>query len=305
MTAKHISLLTLLAAIWGASFLLMRVSVPEFGAVPMMFLRVLIAGLALMPFVYMKKQQGQMYSKAKTMTIIGVFNSAIPFSLIAFSTLYVTAGFASVLNAATPMCAALIAFIWFSVRLSKAAVTGLFIGLIGVLVLVWDKVGFSKGGDEFYSTLAILAGLGGAFSYGIAANLSKKHLAGVSPMVSTVATQLTAAAVLFPLAIYWWPAETPSMVAWINLLALALVCTGFAQIIYFKLIEETGAANATTVTFLIPLFGLVWGAMFLAEEIPVSTLVACVVILFGVGMTTGILKPEKFFRRATKAEFNE
>ena len=293
MTLKHYSLLTLLAAIWGASFLLMRVSVPEFGAVPMMFLRVLIAGLALMPIMYFRKRQQQMYDNLGKMTLVGLFNSAIPFSLIAFSTIYVTAGFASVLNAATPMCAALIAFLWFGVRLSRIAVIGLIIGLLGVLILVWDKIGINAEGDQWYSTLAILAGLGGALSYGIAANLSKKHLAGISPMVSTIATQLAAAIILLPLAILWWPKENPSVTAWVNLLALALVCTGFAQILYFKLIEETGAANATTVTFLIPIFGLIWGSVFLAETIPLSTLIACVVILFGVSLTTGLLNPDR------------
>lgn len=290
MSVKNFSILVLLAAIWGASFLLMRVSVPEFGAVPMMFIRVLVAGLFLLPLVLIKKQQAQIQSNLKTMFVIGIFNSALPFSLIAFSTLYVTAGFASVLNAATPMCAALIAFIWFSTRLTKLAIVGMIIGFLGVLVLVWDKIGFSTSGQDLNATLAILAGLGGALSYGVAANYSKKKLAGIRPIVSTVATQLAAAIVLLPLAIMWWPTQSPSVAAWVNVFVLAIVCTGFAQILYFKLIEETGAANATTVTFLIPLFGLVWGWLFLSEVVPINTLIACCAILFGVGLTTGLVR---------------
>ncbi|MCW9016953.1 MAG: DMT family transporter, partial [Kangiellaceae bacterium] len=217
-----------------------------------------------------------------------------------YSTLYVTAGFASVLNAATPICAALVALVWLGVKINRTAMFGLMVGISGVIVLVWEKIGFSSDTNQLNTTLAILAGLGGAFSYGIAANMSKIKLAGISPTVSTVATQLGAALILLPLAIYWWPSSMPSLKAWINVVVLAVVCTGFAQILYFKLIEETGAANATTVTFLIPIFGLVWGNLFLAEVIPLNTIIACVVILLGVSLTTGILRPKHWIRKFRK-----
>ncbi|WP_196137235.1 DMT family transporter [Aliikangiella sp. G2MR2-5] len=295
MTSRNIANLVLLAAIWGSSFLLMRVSVPEFGAAPMMFFRVLLAGLALLPFVFIQKRQGVMLSKAKEMTIVGLFNSALPFSLIAFSTLYVTAGFASVLNAATPMCAAVIAFVWLGHRLTMLAVLGLLVGFIGVIILVWDKLELTGQLSEssLATSLAIAAGLAGAFSYGIAANYTKQHLAGVDPMVSTVASQLTAAVILLPFTVYWWPETIPSFEAWRNVLILALLCTGFAQILYFRLIESAGAANATTVTFLIPVFGLLWGGLILDESLEPRTLLACVVILLGTGLTTGLIRRRK------------
>ncbi|TQV84916.1 DMT family transporter [Aliikangiella coralliicola] len=286
MNNRNIFDLILLAALWGASFLFMRVSVPEFGAVPMMMVRVALAGLFLLPFVWWKKRQQVMIEKVVPISIVGIFNSAIPFSLIAYSTLYVTAGFASVLNAATPMCAAVIAYLWLNQRLTRSAVIGLFIGLVGVVLLVWDKIGFS--GDE--STFAILAGLGGAFFYGIAANYSKKRLAGVDALAITTGSQISAAIFLLPMAVAWWPAQMPSIASWINVVVLAIVCTGFAQILYFRLIDQAGAANATTVTFLIPVFGMVWGGLFLDEIVTLDTLLACAVILAGTGLTTGFLK---------------
>lgn len=277
--------LILLAAVWGGSYLFMRVSVPEFGAVPMMMVRVSLAGLFLLPVVFWKKRQQIMMRNIIPISIVGIFNSALPFSLIAYSTLYVTAGFASVLNAATPIFAATIAFAWLGKKLSKIAVLGLVIGIIGVLLLVWDKIGFS--GDV---GLAILAGIFGTISYGIAANFTKKNLAGIDPVAITAGSLLIAGIALLPLAILWWPENTPSNKGWINLIILAIVCTAFAQVIFFRLIERTGATNATTVTFLIPVFGLLWGKLFLDELLEFSVLIAGSVILIGTSMTTGLIK---------------
>jgi len=295
MRASDILSLILLAALWGASFLFMRVAVPEFGAVPLIMVRVSLAALFLLPFVFWRGRQQVMRQKALPIAIVGIFNSAIPFSLIAFSTLYLTAGFASILNAATPMCAAVIAYLWLHQKLTKGAVFGLIIGLTGVILLVWDKVGISDGN----TALAILAGLLAAFCYGIAANYSKKHLAGQSTMAIAAGSQLAAAVFLLPLAILWWPAESPSMSAWINVSVLAIACTGFAYILYFRLIETAGAANATTVTFLMPVFGMLWGGIFLDEVVALNTLIACGVILLGTGMTIGVIKmPAKFVGKA-------
>jgi len=286
MRASDIFSLILLAALWGASFLFMRVAVPEFGAVPLIMVRVSLAALFLLPIVYWRGRQQVMRQKALPIAIVGIFNSAIPFSLIAFSTLYLTAGFASILNAATPMCAAVIAYLWLRQKLTRAAVLGLVIGLVGVTLLVWEKIGFSDG----HTVLAILAGLLAAFCYGIAANYSKKHLAGQSTIAIAAGSQIAAAVFLLPLAIYWWPSETPSLAGWINVLVLAIACTGFAYILYFRLIETAGAANATTVTFLMPVFGMLWGGLFLDEVVALETLIACSVILLGTGMTIGVIK---------------
>lgn len=292
MKTRDIIDLILLASIWGASFLFMRVSVPEFGAVPMMAVRVLIAGLVLLPIVIWKKRQAVIRKNIIPLSIIGIFSSAIPFSLIAYSTLYVTAGFASLLNAATPIFAATIAFIWLGQKLTKTAVLGLVIGVFGVILLVWDKLGLSST-EQNDTALAILAGIAGTFFYGLSANMSKKYLSGVGPMTITSVTQLAAAVVLLPLAYFWWPENPPSRGAWINVILLAVVCTAFAQILFFRLIERTSATIATSVTFLIPIFGLLWGNLFLNEVIETNTVIAGFVILLGVSMIMGILKFSK------------
>lgn len=286
MKTRDIVYLLILAAMWGASFLFMRVSVPEFGAVPMMTLRVLLAGLILLPLVFIKKRQRIMMDNWKVIAVVGVINSAIPFTLIAYSTLYVTAGFASVLNAATPMFASLIAFLWIGHRPSKAAVFGLCIGVFGVILLVWNKLDFSQS----RSVLAIAAGLGGTLFYGIAANYSKQKLVGVDSLSIAAGSLIAAGLFLLPFSLIWWPESMPSNAGWINLVILSLACTAYAQLIYFKLIENAGATNATTVTFLIPVFGLLWGFLFLDEVFEINTLIAAIVILLGTGMTTGLIK---------------
>ena len=222
-------------------------------------------------------------------SIAGIIGSAIPFSLIAYSTLYVTAGFASVLNAATPMFAAAVAFIWLGQRMSKVATLGLVVGIFGVAILVWDKVGFSGGNVA----LAIMAGIVGTFCYGLAANFTKQKLSNVTPLAITTGSLLAAAIFLLPMAIYLWPEKMPSNQAWLNVLMLAIACTSLAQILFFRLIAKTGATNATTVTFLIPIFGLLWGNVFLNETFEAGLLIAGGIILVGTGMSTGIIKTSK------------
>lgn len=276
----------MLAALWGASFLFMRVSVPEFGAIPLIMVRVTLAALFLLPIVWWRNRQQSMIDNFASIAIVGVFNSAIPFTLIAYSTIYLTAGFASVLNAVTPMCAAILAYFWLKQKLSFSAIVGLFIGLFGVLMLVWDKIGF----DFSNSGLAIIAGLLAAFCYAIAANYSKTRLAGVSSLAVAAGSQVGAMVCLLPLALIYWPEQMPSLSSWINVVVLAIACTGFAYILYFRLIESAGAANATSVTFLMPVFGLLWGNIFLDEVILMDTIIACAVILLGTGLTTGLLQ---------------
>ncbi len=286
MTNRDLFNLVLLAAMWGASFLFMRISVPEFGAVPMMTFRVLLAGFMLLPLVFIKRRQQVLKSNWKVISFVGLINSAIPFTLIAYSTLYVTAGFASVLNAATPIFASLVALIWLGQRLSRLAVIGLLVGVLGVVLLVWNKLDFSQN----QSVLAISAGLGGTLFYGIAANYSKQKLVGIDSLSIAAGSLVGAGIFLLPFAFVYWPSSMPSTQAWINLTILSLACTAYAQLLYFKLIESAGATNATTVTFLIPMFGLLWGFLFLEEVFKVTTLIAAVIILLGTGMTTGLLQ---------------
>lgn len=278
--------LLLLAAIWGASFLFMRVAVPELGPIPLIALRVGIAALVLAPVLWNAAARRQFRTTLWPLLVVGVTNSAIPFCLLAYSTLYVGAGFDSVLNATTPLWAALIGALGFQVAMGRQQIIGLFIALAGVVTLVWDTL--DAGGASIPA--AIAAALVAAAFYGFAVNYSKRRLAGVQPFVVAFGSQFFAAIVLLLPAWHFWPEHAVAASIWACVAALGILCTGVAYVLYFRLIERVGAAYAASVTFLIPIFGLVWGAVFLGEEITSMVLTGCAIILFGTALASGRLK---------------
>jgi drug/metabolite transporter (DMT)-like permease len=278
--------LCLLAAIWGASFLFLRIAAPEFGPLALIALRVGIAALVLAPVLRSALARRQLRAKAWPLLVVGISNSALPFGLFAYSTLYVNAGLDSVLNATTPIWTALIAAAWFQASLGRRQITGLLLGLGGVVLLVWDTFGAGIPGVP----LAIAAALLATVCYGFAVNYSKRRLAGIQPLVVAFGSQFFAAIVLLPVALPFWPRQAIAASTWMCVAALGVVCTGLAYILYFRLIERVGAAYAASVTFLIPVFGLIWGALFLGEKVTPAMLAGCAVVLLGTALASGKLE---------------
>ena len=277
--------LTLLAALWGASFLFMRVAAPTFGPIALIALRVGIAALVLLPALRPAAARHQLRANAWPLFVVGITNSAIPFCLFAYSTLYIDAGLDSILNATTPLWTALIAAAAFQVPMTRQQVAGLLLGLVGVVVLAWDTLGAPGAGVP----LAILAALTAAAFYGFAVNYSKRHLAGVRPFVVAFGSQFSAAVVLLPLALFSWPAHAATPTTWACVAALGMLCTGFAYVLYFRLIQNAGAAYAASVTFLVPVFGVIWGSVFLGERITPLVMLGCAVVLVGTAIASGKL----------------
>ena len=277
--------LVLLAAIWGSSFLFMRVASPEFGPIPLVEIRVAIAAVFLLAVLAWRSGLRGMRGKTVPLTVLGAIQSALPFSLFAYATLYVTAGFAAVLNASAPLFGALVAYLWFRERLTFARVLGLGIGFLGVLVLVRGNISFKGGGSGW----AVVAALTASLAYGVAANYTKRYLSGSDPVATATGSQIAAAVLLLPLAYLYWPAATPSLSSWLSAIVLGIACTGIAYILYFRLIAHVGPTRAIAVTYLIPLFGMVWGLVFLGEAITQNMIVGCAVILLGTALATGTL----------------
>ncbi len=275
--------LVALAAIWGASFLFMRVAAPAFGPVMLIELRVGIAALVLLPVLVWRGGWSYVHSHVAALSVVGLTNSALPFVLYAWALLSVPAGFAAVANASSPLWAALVAWLWLGDRLDRGAVLGLLLGFAGVLVLSWNRLGFSGDGSGW----AVLACLAATLSYGVAANFTKRHLAGVPALAVAAASQLYAALMLLPFAAAHWPAGAPGEGAWLAVLALGVLCTGVAYFLYFRLIERVGPARAISVTFLVPLFGMLWGVTFAEEAVTGNMLAGCVIILAGTALTHG------------------
>ena len=286
MKSSDLGELITLAALWGASFMFMRMGAAEFGPVALSAVRVIGAALFLLPLLKWRGQMDALRRHWRAIFIVGAINSALPFLCFSYAALSISAGLSAIFNAASPLFGALVAWLWLNDKLTRSRVLGLAIGFGGVIWLASDKASFKPGGSGW----AIVACLAGAAFYGIAANFAKKRLNGVPPMAVAAGSQLSAALVLLVPAVVWWPHTMPSHGAWIAASLLAVACTGMAYLLYFRLIAHVGPANAIAVTFLIPVFAVLWGWFFLDERITAAMVAGCAVILVGTGLTTGVLK---------------
>jgi len=275
----------LLAAIWGASFLFMRLGAAEFGPVALAAVRVAGAALVLLPLLVWRGQFAELRRHWRAIFVVGLTNSALPFLGFSYAALSISAGLSSIFNASTPLWGAVVAWLWLRDRPTAPRIAGLAIGFAGVLGLAWDKASFKPGGSGW----AIVACLVAALLYGLSASYAKKRLQGVPPMAVAAGSQLSATLVLALPAVMWWPDATPSPRAWAMVALLAVLCTGLAYLMYFRLIAHVGAANAVAVTFLIPAFAVLWGWLFLAEPLTGAMAAGCAVILLGTALATGVL----------------
>ncbi len=282
--------LVLLGALWGASFLFMRIAAPEFGALPAAAVRVSIATLFLLPLLLLRGHGPTLRRHWKVTMLIGVFNSGIPFALFCFALLTINTGLAAVLNATVPMFGALVAWAWFKDRPDGSRIMGLMIGFAGVAMLASRNTGLHSSAGGHAALWAVLACLGACVSYGISASASRRFLGGIPPLATATGSQIGATLALALPALWLWPAQMPGTRAWLALLALGIACTGLAYILFFRLIEHAGPARALTVTFLVPVFAVFYGAVFLGESITQWMLICAAVIVCGVALSTGIVK---------------
>lgn len=282
--------LLLLAAIWGASFLFMRLGAIDFGALALSLLRVAGAALLLLPLLVWRGQLPALRRHWRAIAVVGVINSALPFVLFALAALVLGTGLMAVFNATAPIWGAFFAWVWLGERLDRARLLGLAIGVTGVVGLAWGKAGLNVGAGGMSPALGIAACVAATVLYGLAANYTRKRLTGVAPLAMAAGSQLSAAAVLLLPALWAWPVVAPSAGAWGAALLLSVLCTGLAYLLYFRLIAHAGATNAISVTFLIPGFAMLWGWLFMGETPTPTMLVGCAVILLGTALATGLLK---------------
>ncbi|ARP88282.1 DMT family transporter [Bordetella genomosp. 9] len=286
MRSRDLTDLLVLAAVWGGSFLFMRVAVPEFGPGPLMELRVGLAALALLAAVAWRGGFSIIARHWKAILLVGAFNAALPFLLYGYAAQRLGAGFLAISNAVTPMWGAVIGLVWMRDRLPALRVLGLAIGFAGIIVLVWDKFDFGDGGTG----LPVLAALVAPICYGVAANATKRYLTGVDALSSATGSMIAAALLLLPLAAFTWPEAPVSVPAWASTVALALVCTAMAYVMFFRLIASVGPTAAVSVTFLVPVFGVLWGTLLLDEEITGSIVLGAAIILAGTALALGLVK---------------
>jgi drug/metabolite transporter (DMT)-like permease len=284
MRPADVARLVTLAALWGASFLFIRVAAPALGPIVLIEVRVLIAGLVLLAYALATGKELQLRRFWRQYFVIGVINSAIPFVLISTAELHLPASLAAILNATTPLFGAIFAYLWLREPMTPRKLGGLALGFLGVAVLAgWAPLDRSRA-----VVLAAGASLLGAASYGLAGVYTKARATGAPAVGMAAMTQLAAALVLMPLAPFALPPAAPSAGVVAVTLALALFCTALAYLIYFRLVVDVGPLRALTVTFLVPIFATLWGALFLGEKVSASMIAGCGMILAGTALILGL-----------------
>lgn len=290
MSPAHVVTLLVVAASWGSSFLFMNVAAPQFGALPLAALRVGLAAAFLLPLLLWQGQWGAMVTHWRRIALVGLGSAGLPFILFSSAALVLPSALASIFNATTPLFGAIIAWLWLKNRLTPLRVVGLLIGFAGVLYLGWGKARIPSEAGTGVTLLAMLACLGATCFYGWAANFTKRYLMEV-PSLAVVTGSMLASTALLALPAWWsWPPQTPGASAWAAAGALAILCTALAYMLYVRLIASIGPANAMTVTYLVPVFGILWGALFLGESVTTTMVLGCAIILAGTALTTGMIK---------------
>ena len=284
MNYRDTLLLFVLAALWGASFLFVRIAVPVLGPFPLVASRVILGGVILLAYAAMTGQVPDWRTHCRRYVLIGLFNNAIPFTLIAVAQLELTASLAALLNSTTPLFSAVIAAIWIKDRLTVPKLVGLLLGMIGVGIIVgWQN-------EDVDSTwvLSVLLMLGASLSYGIAVVYGKVAFKGVNPISTSIGQLMASSVMIFPIAVLNPPEQPIQPIIIVSVLGLAMLSTSIAYLIYFHLIESAGPTNAASVTLLIPFFSSLWGAIFLGEQIHSNEIIGFIVILVGLVLVTGL-----------------
>ncbi len=291
MRIRDMFMLFALAAIWGSSYLFIRVAVPSLGPLVVGAARVVIGGMGLVGFAFVMHRRDEIPGIDRPFLILGVLNAAVPYGLIALAELHLTASFAGILNATTPLFTAMVVAGWQRERLSGRKLTGLLIGFVGVGVLVgWNPAPLSG-----WLAISVVAMLVASLSYAVATVFAKRNLSGTSALSAAIGQQFGGAVFLIPLgaiAVSTGASDSsPTIRVALAMVSLGLLCTSIAYLLYFHLIATVGAMNTSSVTFLIPIFGVIWSAIFLGEHIRSEMIAGLVLILCSVGLVTGARLP--------------
>lgn len=289
MKLGDLAALMLLGVLWGASFIFIRVAVPEVGPLTLMGLRVGLAASALILYAVLARRQLGLRGRWRQFLFLGAVNSALPFTLIAFAEIQLTASLASILNSTTVLFSAVVSAIWLGTTLTVQKVIGVVTGLIGVAALVgWDPIPLN---------LPVLVSVGAmllaSLSYALGANYVKRNFSGVPPLGMAIGQQTAATGILIVPATVAAPVSSPSGVVIVCVLGLAVFSTAAAYLLYFRLIENVGPTSTVTVTFLVPVFGLLFGVVLLGEPFGWGTLAGLGIILLSVALVTGMLDRSK------------
>lgn len=276
-----------------------RIAVDDFGAIQLTTVRSLVASVTLLPLVFIGGHWSVFKKYWLHLVVVALISTALPFSFMTITTQYTSAGFAAILNALTPIFTAIIAWLWMKEYLSIPAIIGIGLSLLGVMVMIMDTQSISA--DIVF--IPVLCGLIAAALYGLTGNYSAKFLVDVPAIAIAGGCQCFSALILLPISFVIWPDDPISTSSWISAITLGILCTSIGYVLFFQLIAKVGATKTMIVTYLIPVFAIVWGMIFLDESITTKMLIGAAFILTGITLTSGILKKNK--SPATEVNNNE
>lgn len=271
--------LLVLGAIWGASFLFMRVAAADVPPTVMVEVRLALGALVLLPALWRSRAlfPPKLWPK---LALIGAINSAIPFLLFGWAAHSAPAGVSAISNAMVVLFTALVGFAFFGETIGLRRGIAIATGLLGVVVLASGR---SAGGA--YVGMAVAAGVAASLLYGIGLHLVRRHLSGLPPAALASASLFASALLVLPLALGDWPQHAVATQSWLAVAALGVLCTGFAYVLFYRLVARVGAGRTSTVTYLVPVFGVAWGWLLLGEALTPAMAVAALLILGSVAIS--------------------
>ncbi len=278
MENKYWILITILGAVWGSAFMFIKIATPELGPIALVNIRLAVAGLIFIPFLLQQKYLKHFRSNLKNILVLSVINTALPFSLFAYASLESSSNMLSILNGTTAIMAVVISTIWLKIRLNFFQIMGVFIGLFGIVVL-------ANPDNVYISMKATIFCLSAAFCYALSANYIQKFAYKTNTIVLIGWSLVIASVLLLPITFFNLPSQFPSNNVIFSILWLGVISTGVAFLGYVRLIEKVGAVKTATVAYFIPVFGVIWGYVFLGEPITSQILIGMILILIGIVFT--------------------
>ncbi|MFL2710178.1 MAG: DMT family transporter [Gammaproteobacteria bacterium] len=279
MAIKYWAVLTFLGAIWGSAFIFIKIAAPEFGAVGLVQARLIIASLVFIPILLRPKYLKLFSSAWKHSLVLAISNNAIPFTLFSFGSFGADSNILAILNSTTAFNTMIIAFLWLNEKVTIKQIFGLILGFIGVIILVNPD---SSSTSIFSAILCLI----GAACYSFSTVFIQKYSAKTNKFVLIGWSIVLSSIIMLPVTLFNLPPNIPSSDAIFSALWLGGISTGLAFFGYVYLIEKIGAVKTSTVAYFLPIFGIIWGSVFLNEVITIGIIMGCSTILIGVFLAT-------------------
>jgi drug/metabolite transporter (DMT)-like permease len=279
MEFRYWFLLTCLGALWGSAFMFIKIGTPDFGPIALVNSRLIIASFIFLPILLRKKYLPLLKPIWKHALVISISNNVIPFTLFSYASLGANSNILAILNATTAFNTMIIAYLWLDEKVSTKQIFGLALGFLGVLILVNPQ-------SAEATLIASLSCLIASVFYSFSAVFIQKNAAKTNKLVLIGWSLVFSSIIMMPMTYFYLPTKLPSLEATLAVIWLGAISTGFAFLGWVRLIEKIGAVKTSTVAYFLPIFGIIWGNIFLDEIISTTIIVGCLVILVGIFLAT-------------------